>query len=230
MMKWLAMLLFSQIAAAAPVESEQGYEWKKGEVIRYLQFLPEGYAAKGPRLALVIFLHGSGESGTDIEDVKRNGPPKMAMQGHGFPFILVAPQSPSEHKWDAESVVALTRHLVKTLRVDPDRVHLTGISLGGYGTWAAMASAPELYASGVPICGGGDPRQAKKLVNIPIWLFHGESDSVVPVSESREMEEAIRKAGGTKIRSTYYPFTGHNCWGKAYAEPGLYAWMMMQSK
>jgi len=230
-MRFLALLLFLPFAAmAAPTESRESLEWKKGEKLAYLQYLPEGYADTTAPQPLVIFLHGSGERGTNLDLVKKHGPPKIAMNGHGLPFILAAPQCPGDRWWNADEVIALTKHLIKTLKVDPKRVHLTGISMGGYGTWACLAKEPKLYASGVPICGAGDPAAAKDLKDIPIWAFHGEKDQAVPVAKTREMEDAILKAGGKKFRSTYYPDQGHESWNPAYADPALLAWMMLQSR
>ncbi len=225
------LLLVPSIAAAAPAESEESLEWRKDRTISYLQYLPEGYGeAETSRFPLVIFLHGAGERGADLEKVKKHGPPKLAMKDHGFPFILAAPQCPEGRWWEPEEVIALTRHLLKTLRTDPRRVHLTGLSMGGFGTWAVLAREPRLYASGVPICGGGDPAQARILKDIPIWAFHGEKDEAVPLAKTKEMEEAILKAGGTKFRATYYPDEAHESWVPAYAHPGLFAWMMLQTR
>lgn len=231
MTRWIAILCLTAAAHAAPVESQERLEWKKDAALSYLQFLPEGYDPKADeKLPLVIFLHGAGERGDDLEKVKKHGPPKFAMKGHGLPFVLVAPQCPEGRWWQPDEIIALTRHLVKTMPVDSKRVHLTGISMGGFGTWAALAKAPELYASGVPICGGGDPAAAKILSKIPIWAFHGEKDEAVPVTKTREMEAAITGSDGSKFRVTYYPDEAHESWNPAYEEPGLFAWMMLQEK
>jgi predicted peptidase len=226
-MRVLIFLLFAAIATAAPVETKEKFDTDKGS-IAYLRYLPDGY--EEGRHPLVIFLHGSGERGDDLERVKKHGPPKTALEGHGYPFVLVAPQCPPDRWWDADEVIALTRHLVATLRVDPTRVHLTGLSMGGYGTWACLAKAPDLYASGVPICGGGETATAARLMDIPIWAIHGEADPVVPVEKTREMEAAILKAGGKRLRTTYYPGVEHDSWTRAYADPALFAWMMLQQR
>ena len=230
-MRFLAFLLLPTLAAAVPTESKESHEWKSGNKLEYLQFLPEGYGdSDTARFPLVVFLHGAGERGNELELLKKHGPPKVAMKDHGFPFILAAPQCPPDRWWDPDEVIALTRHLTKTLQVDPRRIHLTGISMGGFGTWACLAKEPELYASGVPICGGGDPNNAAILKSIPIWAFHGEKDDAVPVAKTREMEEAILKSGGAKFRFTYYPDQAHESWTEAYANPALFAWMMLQTR
>jgi predicted peptidase len=227
-MRILALWLAPILAFAAPTESKERFDAGGKEPLSYLRYLPEGYQdGKHP---LVIFLHGSGERGSDLDAVKKHGPPKTALQGHGFPFVLVAPQCPPGRWWDPDEIIALTRELVKTLRVDPTRVHLTGLSMGGFGTWACLAKAPGLYASGVPICGGGDPATAAALADLPIWAFHGEKDQAVPVAKTRDMEAAIAKAGGKRFRVTYYPEQAHESWNPAYADPALFAWMMLQQK
>lgn len=226
----LALLLAPWVANAAPVESKEQFEPTPGTSLSYLQVLPDGYADDASPQPLVIFLHGAGERGSNLDLVKKHGPPKIARQGHGLPFILAAPQCPPGRWWNPEEVIALTRHLMNTLKVDAKRIHLTGISMGGFGTWACLAKEPSLYASGVPVCGGGDPASAKQLKDIPIWAFHGEKDDVVPVAKTREMEDAILKAGGKKIRSTYYPDEKHESWNPAYADPALFAWMMLQRR
>ena len=230
-MRFLAFFLAPALAFAAPTESHEKLEWKKDRALEYLQYLPERYGdSDTARFPLVIFLHGAGERGNDLEKLKKHGPPMVAMKDHGFPFVLAAPQCPPERWWEPDEVIALTRHLIKTLQIDPKRVHLTGLSMGGFGTWACLAKEPKLYASGVPICGGGDPNNAPILKDIPIWAFHGEKDEVVGVIKTREMEEAILKAGGLKFRSTYYPNEAHESWIPAYENPALFAWMMLQTR
>lgn len=227
-MRTLVLWLLPLLSFAAPTETRERFDNGGAEPLHYLRFLPDGYEeGKHP---LVVFLHGAGERGKNLDLVKKHGPPKTAMDGHGFPFILVAPQCPEGRWWNPDEVIALTRELVKTLRVDATRVHLTGLSMGGFGTWACLAKAPDLYASGVPICGGGDPSVAAALKDIPIWAFHGEKDQAVPVAKTREMEAAIREAGGKRLRATYYPDQAHESWTPAYANPALFAWMMLQQK
>lgn len=230
-MRFLALLLFlPALIMASPTESKESYQPPKGDEIHYLQFLPEDYSPSGDKQPLVIFLHGSGERGSDLDAVKRHGPPQYAMKGHGYPFILIAPQCPDDRWWDTGEIIALTKYLIKTLRIDSDRVHITGISMGGYGTWNCLAAEPTLFASGMPICGGGDPSTAPFLKKIPIWAFHGEKDQAVPVEKTKEMEAAVLAAGGRKLRTTYYPDSGHNCWTETYENPAVFAWMMVQMK
>lgn len=230
-MRVLALLLVPFTALAAPTESRESLEWNKGEKLPYLQYLPEGYedAAK-QSLPLVVFLHGAGERGDNLDQIKKHGPPMLAMNGHGFPFVLAAPQCPQGRWWNPDEIIALTKHLAKTLKIDTKRIHLTGISMGGFGTWACLVKEPDLYASGVPICGGGDPSKGEILKKIPIWTFHGDKDQAVPVTKTQEMEKAILDAGGKKLLVTYYPEEAHESWIPAYKDPALFAWIMLQHR
>ncbi len=237
MRKILALaLLVPFTAMAIPTESKEALEWKAGEKLNYLQFLPEGYDKDAAEAyPLVIFLHGAGERGDNLDLLRKHGPPMMETkalkeQGHGLPFILAAPQCPQGRWWNPDEVIALTKHLAKTLHVDQKRIHLTGISMGGFGTWACLTKEPELYASGVPICGGGEPAEAAKLKEIPIWAFHGMKDNAVPVAKTQEMEKALQALDAKKFRVTYYPEEMHESWIPAYADPSLLAWMMLQHK
>ena len=197
------------------------------ESLSYLLIRPQDATEDLP---LVVFLHGSGERGDDLEMVKTHGPPRQAAEGQGLPFLVLAPQCPEGQWWHTPSVLALVRHIAAEEKADLKRIHLTGLSMGGFGTWNAVALAPDLFASAVPICGRGDPATAGKIKHLPIWAFHGEKDDVVPVSGTRDMETALRAAGATKLRVTYYPEVEHDSWTRSYADPALYAWMMMQSK
>jgi len=190
----------------------------------YLLFLPEGYGKTKQRWPLMLFLHGAGESGTNLVKVKTHGPPKIVDSKPDFPFILVSPQSPGRG-WNPDSLNALLDRIIRKYRVDKDRVYLTGLSMGGYGTWALAAAHPEKFAAIVPICGGGNPVDAKKLARVPIWVFHGAKDPTVPVDRSKEMVEAIRNAGGD-VKFTIYPEAGHDSWTETYDNPQLYKWLL----
>jgi predicted peptidase len=192
--------------------------------IDYLLFLPEGYGKTKHRWPLMLFLHGSGESGTNLTKVKAHGPPKIVDSKLDFPFILVSPQSPGRG-WDPDILNALLDQITSKYRVDKDRVYLTGLSMGGYGTWALAAEHPEKFAAIVPICGGGNPADAKKLAKLPIWVFHGAKDPTVPVERSKEMVEAIKNAGGD-AKLTIYPEAGHDSWTETYDNPQLYTWLL----
>lgn len=187
---------------------------------RYLAAVPAG---TGP-WPLLLFLHGSGERGAKLETVKRHGPPRLIVEGREFPYVVLAPQCPRGQWWSAETLEALLDHAQATYPIDPDRVWVTGISMGGYGAWALATRCPRRLAALVPICGGGSPRLARNLREVPVWAFHGAHDDTVAPGESAAMVEALRRAGGN-ARLTIYPDLGHDCWTRAYTEPELWEWL-----
>lgn len=194
----------------------------------YLLSLPENYKSQ-KEWPLVLFLHGSGECGNELEMVKKNGPPKYADE-KPYPFILVSPQAPEDH-WDIPSLNALVDSLIKEYRVDKDRVYVTGLSLGGGATWHLIASAPEKFAAAAPVCGWNPKaKTAEKIKNIPLWVFHGDKDKAVPLNHSKRMVDALASLGGAEVKFTVYPGVGHDCWNQAYAEPGLWEWLLGQRR
>jgi predicted peptidase len=198
----------------------------------YLLYLPKEYgkdtAKKWP---LILFLHGSGESGDDIEKVKVHGPPKVVAAGKEFPFIIVSPQAPTPRVgWQVETLNTLLDDVIQKYSVDEDRVYLTGLSMGGFGTWALASANPERFAAIAPICGGGDPFRARRLRNLPIWVFHGAKDPTVPVKMSEDMVDALKKAGATEVKFTVYPDAGHDSWTATYDNPELYTWFLEHTR
>ena len=178
---------------------------------------------------LMLFLHGLGECGSDINLVKKHGPPKRIENGKRFPFVVVSPQCPRGSRWEAWRLMALLDEVIKSNDIDEDRIYITGLSMGGFGTWDLAAYAPERFAAIAPICGGGNTLDGKLLINLPAWVFHGAEDKVVPASFSESMVTAIRKAGGGP-KITIYPHAGHDCWTKTYENPELYAWMLKKRR
>lgn len=223
-------LLMTLPLAAAPTESRDSFETNDGS-LSYLLFEPDpGLMLPEKKRPLVVFLHGSGERGDDLDKVKKHGPPARFMEGDGLPFVLLAPQCPPGVWWDPDLVLGLIDEIIEKHDIDPDRVHLTGISMGGYGSWAILAKAPDRFASAVPICGGGDPETVATFKDVPIWAFHGDADSVVPAEKTREMEKALREAGAKDLHATYYEGVGHDSWTRTYDNPAVYAWMMQRSR
>ena len=200
--------------------------------LKYLLALPDGYGdeeTKAGRWPLLVFLHGAGESGDDLEKVKAHGPPKLIAAGdRAFPCIVVSPQSPGRG-WNPDVLAALVDEICREYRVDEDRIWLTGLSMGGFGTWALAAARPDRFAAIVPICGGGNPSEADKLVGIPIWAFHGAKDFVVPLAASQQIVDAIKEKGGDP-KFTVYPEAGHDSWTETYADPALWDWLFAQSR
>jgi len=196
----------------------------------YLIYLPEDYS-KEKAWPLMVFLHGAGERGHNLDLVKKHGPPKRLDQGENVPFIIVSPQCPTNQWWPnrVEHVMALIDEITETYHVDKTRIYLTGLSMGGFGTWAIASAYPERFAAIAPICGGGQPYIAGNLKNIPIWAFHGADDPVVPLVRSQEMVDAVNRAGGN-AKLTIYPGVGHNSWTEAYNNDELYQWFLSHSK
>lgn len=223
---------FAEDKAIAGKQVELKMADAKGDV-SYLLYLPEQYEEEKDRAwPLVLFLHGRGESHGPLSLVAKWGPPKYAERGDELPYILVSPQCPADGRWSddtrQEQLVRLLDAAIKAYRVDEDRIYLTGLSMGGYGSWSLAARHPQRFAAVVPVCGGGDPEDAGKLTSLPIWVFHGDQDRAVPFRRSVEMVEAIRKAGGSKVRFTSLEHVGHNCWSSTYSLPELYGWMLAQ--
>ena len=195
----------------------------------YSLYLPQGYEKEGKAWPLVLFLHGAGESGQDLNKVKVHGPPKLVEAGKEFPCIIVSPQAP-RMGWDVPTLNALLDDLVATLKVDKDRIYVTGLSMGGFGTWALAAAHPDRFAALVPICGGGNPEEAKKLKNIPNWVFHGAKDRVVPPNRSEAMVKALQSAGATHVKFTLYPNADHDSWTETYNNPEMWDWLLKQKR
>lgn len=207
--------------------------------LNYLITLPEGYAKSGRKnWPLLVFLHGAGERGSRLESLKMHGPPKLARQGRALPFIVVSPQCPSNEVWDDDAVLALIDSVIAKQRVDTKRVYLTGLSMGGYGTWSLAATHPERFAAVAPICGGGnlislllaDKGQKVALKSLGVWAFHGGKDSVVPVGESERMVQALKRLGHPDPKLTIYPNADHDSWTETYNNPELYAWFLKHSR
>ena len=208
-----------------------GLEKKLGTAKPYqaLTYLPKDYEAdKTKTWPLVLFLHGSGERGDDLNKVKKNGLTKLLDAGKEFPFITLAPQCPEEEWWSANRLDDLANETMKRYRVDPRRIYVTGISMGGYGTWNLAGHYPEKYAAAVPVCGGGLPDLGVRLKQMPVWAFHGADDVTVPPQASQRIVEAIRKAGGDP-QLTLYPGVGHNSWDNAYQKESLGSWFLRHS-
>jgi predicted peptidase len=207
--------------------------------LRYLLFLPEGYnQEKDKRWPLMLFLHGAGERGTNLAKVAVHGPPKIVKTKKDFPFILVSPQCPNGTSWSDEALLALLDEIQEKYRVDENRVYLTGLSMGGYGTWSLGLKYPDRFAAIAPICGGGTilnillPEQGKQaaLKRLPVWAFHGGKDPVVPLTQSEEMINALKKNGNQEVKLTIYPEAGHDSWTEAYNTQELYEWFLEHTR
>jgi predicted peptidase len=222
---------FGQSPEMTPGE-QQAKEFKKQITIelKYLLYLPEGYDQdKAKKWPLILFLHGAGERGDDINKVKLHGPPKILQNRKDFPFIVVSPQCPAGSWWEPLPLISLLDEIQKDYRVDPDRVYLTGLSMGGFGTWELATRYPDRFAAIAPICGGGRPVLAGWIKDIPVWVFHGDADPVVPVKQSDDMVEALKRVGAD-VKYTRYPGVGHDAWTATYANPELYKWFLSHKR
>jgi predicted peptidase len=189
-------------------------------------YLPPDYETQNV-WPLIIFLHGYGERGSDLELVNKHGLPKRIAARDEFPFIIASPQCPITSHWPEQvtELNALLDHLIASYNVDTTRVYLTGLSMGGYGTWFFASRYPERFAAIAPICGGGGWWMTNALKTIPAWVFHGDADPTVPLHESEIMVERIRNAGGD-VMFTVYPGVAHDSWTETYNNPKLYEWFL----
>jgi predicted peptidase len=205
---------------------------------KYVLFVPHSYKTDTPT-PTILFLHGAGETKPKDGAKPGNMPvqvgigPAIRKREKTFACITIIPQAP-KFGWGAGSdgaklALAILEDVEKNYSVDPKRIYLTGLSMGGMGTWSLAVTMPDKWAAIVPICGRGDPKQAEKIKDLPCWAFHGDADNAVNVSGSRDMIKAIEKVGGHP-KYTEYPGVGHNSWDKAYSTDELYEWLLKQSK
>jgi predicted peptidase len=207
------------------------YRGPGGQEVKYVVFLPHGYDGV-KTFPVILFLHGAGKSGTDGREQARGAlGDAIRKQEKTFAFVAVFPQA-HEGNWKADSpdgkrALAILDEVMKDYRGDPKRVYLTGLSMGGAGTWSLAAAHPQRWAAIVPLCGGGDPKMAAKIKDVPCWCFHGDADQVIEVGQSRAMIRALKAAGGRPLYHEY-PGVGHNCWDLTYASADLYEWLLEQ--
>jgi predicted peptidase len=194
----------------------------------FLLYFPDDYTPD-KNWPLLVFLHGIGERGDDLEKVKVHGPPKRIEQGYEYPFIVAAPQCPADSRWSVSKLDNWLTWLLTQLPVDKKRIYLTGLSMGGLGTWAWAADQPDRFAAIAPVCGGGEVRSAEMLTKLPIWAFHGALDPVIPISRSQEMIDAISALGGN-VQFTIYHDATHDSWTKTYDNPELVNWFLKHHK
>jgi predicted peptidase len=224
------------------------FESVNGRSMPYRLLKPETIEP-GVSYPLVLFLHGIGERGTNNSKQLTHGIVAFTKQENRqkYPCFVVAPQCPVEDSWvplislllwqsmrdkstpALKVALELVDKLAIDLPVDPQRIYITGLSMGGFGVWEAISRRPDFFAAAIPICGGGDSNQASKLKGLPIWAFHGNIDVTVPTSRTLTMVEAVRRAGGHP-KLTIYPGVGHMCWNQAYGDPETFAWFFAQKK
>lgn len=195
-----------------------------------LLYLPEDYNKNKDKYPLLLFLHGSGERGDWLELVKKNGPPMMIEFGRDFPMIVVTPQCPEEQEeWSVEVLDMLLNEMVRRYRVNEECIFVTGLSMGGTTAWQLAYAYPERFAAIVPICGYADPVQAEKIKDLPVWVFHGAKDDVIPPQQAIDMVNALKNIG-SPVKFTLYPEANHDSWTEAYNSQELWDWLLEQCK
>lgn len=239
----------NQVSAQQSVFSYEKYTNGKGDTLNYRRLYPDYDTLR--KYPLVIFLHGSGERGNDNESQLKWGVMNFATDQNmiKYPAIIIAPQCPEKMGWanfsakknsremllqpapskSMELLIALIKEIVKKLPVDTNRIYITGLSMGGFGTYDAIERYPELFAAAVPVCGGGDVTRASSIAHIPIWIFAGAEDAAVDPLYSLDMVEALSKAGAHP-GFTQYPEVGHFSWLGAYSDPLMMEWLFRQHK
>jgi predicted esterase len=195
----------------------------------HLTYLPDGYDKDQRAWPLILFLHGSGERGADLNKIKNKGPLDYINKGHPLPFIVITPQCPSDEWWDSARLVRLIDQVAAANRVDPKRIYVTGLSMGGFGSFDLAASYPDKFAAIAPLSGGENPAIAERLKKMPTWIFHGDEDGVVPARYSVDIFHAMQKLGAP-VKLTVYPGVGHSGWDTTYDDPEFYAWLLQHSK
>lgn len=235
----LGLLIFAAVLVPAHAgEMKHGfvnmvYKGDKGEP-KYVLFVPHDY--KGDKeYPLILFLHGSGERGDDGQAPVLQGignAIKFKGKEKDFPCFVIFPQASSGGSWkagkpDADLAMVILAETQKNFKIDSQRVYLTGLSMGGMGTWSLAAAYPDKWAAIVPICGGGDTATAEKIKHIPCWCFCGDKDGKYLLDGCRNMVQALKDAGG-EPRYSEFPYVGHNSWDSAYVTPELYSWLLKQ--
>ncbi len=245
----LFFVLAITLASAEHVSAQQVFKTTPTSTIAFYQYLPSDYNSNSNKYPVVIFLHGIGERGpntTDIATLEANiykvaklGPPMYVKNGTQFPFILISPQLKSNYgTWPSSYVMEVINYVKTYLRIDEKRIYITGLSLGGGGTWVTVQDHADLFAATAPVCGGyNSPSKAPNIAreNLPVWGFHGDKDTVVPMSKTVNMINAINACTpkpSPLAKLTIYTGVAHNAWSYAYRtdhsmhNPNVYEWML----
>lgn len=230
-MKIFSYLLFLFLVLSTSLSAQLVSFESNSDVVgemNYLFYTPSNLTEKAP---LVVFLHGGGEGGTDIEKVKIHGIPKLISEGREFPFYMIAPQNPyTRGFWDDRAVDKLVDEIVKNHNIDPARIYLAGMSRGGYGVWRMGINNPDKYAAMISVCAASIPLMyTNRIGDLPVWFFHGEKDNVVPVEVSINAYEKM-KINNQNAKLTLYPDASHDSWTETFLNDEIYEWLLDQSK
>lgn len=213
-------------APGKQVEQQFDYAKNPRHSMGYLLYLPANYGKSAEKHPVIFFLHGSGERGSKLSLVKKHGPPRLVEERTDLPFIVISPQlSLDNQRFDPRALAALLDSIEQKYSVDKERIYLTGLSMGGSGTWQLAAYQPSRFAAIVPICGYTDARDGAKFQRLAVWAIHGDVDGAVPYSETEQMVDAIRTVGGD-VKLTIHHGGGHDTWTSTYAMPEFYEWLL----
>lgn len=196
---------------------------------QYAIYLPKNYDEKGAKFPVIIFLHGSGERGNDLNRVAIHGPLRLVREGKELPFIIIAPQAPEGEDWNVAKLDKTLDKALKNINADEKRLYLTGLSRGGLGVWNWAIAHPDKFAAIAPIAGWSNVGGACAIAKVPTWIFHGEKDDVVRIFHSEDMVNWSKQCGGTPI-FTRYPDANHDSWTATYNNQELYDWFLNHSK
>lgn len=223
---------------------------ESGDTLPYRILIPAQAGSSKEKFPLVLCLHGAGGRGNDNRSrgtVAFNALSDPEVQAK-YPAFLLTPQCPADEKWvdsqwtrssydsnqipiseELKLAAEILDAVIKEFPIDPNRIYVTGQSMGGFGTWDMIVRFPDLFAAAVPVCGAGDPNKADSIKQVPVWAFHGAKDPTVPPDGSRKMVDALKAVGGN-VRYTEFPDVGHASWNPAWSEPELIPWLFEQSK
>lgn len=194
----------------------------------YQLYVPKEYNnnnVQGKKWPLIIYLHGRSIRGNNLEKLNRYGLPNLVSKGWNFPFIIASPQCPGDRNWDTDDWFSpMFKELKTKYNIDPSRIYLTGMSMGGCGVWSLAMSFPNVFAALIPLCGGGNPKNIDRIKNIPVWAFHGTQDHVVPMVQTEQMVKALQKING-KVKFTKVRGVGHGL-QKVYEDYSIYDWLL----
>lgn len=222
----LSFLLFGIQASLLAQLAPHHIKVERSEPLNYFLYTPTGSQQVYP---IVVFFHGGGEGGSDIELVKKHGLPKLISEGQDFPFYIFAPQNPSlSNLWDDQLVEYMVDKLIDSLSVDRNRIYLIGMSRGGNGVWRMAINNPNKYAAMISVCAASIPTiYLNRLSSLPVWFFHGQKDNVVPVEESIRAYELMKKEND-KVKITLYPDANHDNWTETFQNAEIYKWLLQQ--
>ena len=226
----VGLIMFQACAAQSHLVADE-LETVTKENLKYYLYYPEHYFDSEETFGLLLFLHGGGESGRALEEIKDTGPPKMLAEGKQFPFLILAPQNSHAKKWwNTEAVIQLLDSVTGMNRVDKNRIYLSGLSRGGSAAWELATQYPDKFAAMAVVCGMTPLPYAHWIdQEMPIWVFHGDQDDVIDVEESDKMVAKLRDMGHD-VRYTRYKGVGHNAWDRAYTTDSLYTWLANQKR